>query len=489
MTSPLALAILIVVNLMLLALGWWRYRAALAKVAEAHAAERRAQSLSERDPLTGILNRASMNKAVTQLIEDADWSERKAAMLVVDIDGFKTVNELNGHLTGDSLLRTVADVVRDAVPAGSAVARIGADSFAAAFMIETAEREMVTTIADALVQRLASPFDLAGVHARITASIGIACTEQPGENADTLTRRADIAMLTAKRGGQGRFAWFDASMQRELSQRNEIEAGLRAGIGRGEVIPYFEPQVCLSTGALRGFEMLARWQRPGRGVVQPSDFIPVAEEAGLIGELSLSVMRQAMAEARGWDNSMILSVNISPIQLKDPWLAQKIAKLLSETGFPAERLEIEITESALIENLGLAQAIVLSFTNQGIRLVLDDFGTGYSSLAHLRALPFERIKIDRSFIANIDHDPECAVVVTAIARLAESFNLSITAEGIEAEAVQERLKQIGTFTGQGWLYGKPMPIVEIRTLLASQGLLPAARDVRAMKHLRAVRSA
>jgi EAL domain-containing protein (putative c-di-GMP-specific phosphodiesterase class I) len=183
-------------------------------------------------------------------------------------------------------------------------------------------------------------------------------------------------------------------------------------------VPFFEQQIDLSTGSLHGFEMLARWQHPERGIVPPDEFIGVAEECGLISDLSLSVMRQAFEEARGWDPALTLSVNISPTQLKDPWLAQRIVKLLVETGFPAERLEVEITESSLFENLGLAQSIVGSLKNQGIRLALDDFGTGYSSLAHLRALPFDRIKIDRSFVTSINDNPESAAIVNAITRLA-----------------------------------------------------------------------
>jgi len=266
------------------------------------------------------------------------------------------------------------------------------------------------------------------------------------------------------------------SLQRELQERTVIETALCTAIAASRIVPYFEQQIDLASGSLRGFEMLARWRHPVRGLVSPDEFIAVAEDCGLIGELSLSVMRQAFAEAREWDNSLTLSANISPIQLKDPWLAQKLAKLLSETGFPPERLEVEITERSLLEDLGLVQAIVSSLKNQGIRLALGNFGTGYSSLAHLRALPFDRIKIDRSLVTSINDDPESAAIVSAITRLAESLNLAVTAEGIEDCHVEERLRSIGTYTGQGWLLGKPMPAQEVRTLLAGRGLLPARRS-------------
>jgi EAL domain-containing protein (putative c-di-GMP-specific phosphodiesterase class I) len=269
---------------------------------------------------------------------------------------------------------------------------------------------------------------------------------------------------------------LEASVQRELRERSEAGARIRAAIDAGEFVPHFEQQIDLASGSLRGFEMLARWRHPTRGLVAPDEFIPVAEECGLIGELSLSVMRQALTEARAWDNRLTVSVNISSVQLEDPWLAQKLAKLLNETGFPPERLEVEITERSLFEGVGLVQAIVLSLKNQGIRLALDDFGTGYSSLAHLRALPFDRVKIDRSFVTSINDSPESAAIVTSITRLAESLNLGVTAEGIETDLVEARLRSIGSYTGQGWLFGKPMPVEDVRALLAGRGLLPARRS-------------
>ncbi len=465
MISYSVLAGLLILNALLIAYGWRRYRCAMAGMASVGTASEPA--LPARDPLTGLLNRADL----TQWL-DRPGQQPGGGAMIVDLDGFKALNQLNGHLAGDSLLRAVADIIRDCMPAGTTVARIGGDAFALGF---AAGGAAIEGAARAIAQRLASPAERAAVGAHVSASIGLAIRDA-GDSGEALLRRADIAMRAARLAGRGRIAWFDDSMQRELSQRIEIEAGLRAAIPAGEIVPWFEPQVELATGALRGFEMLARWERPGRGVAMPNDFIPVAEEAGLIGDLSLCVMRQAMAEARGWDNDLILSVNLSPIQIADPWLAQKIAKLLSETGFPAERLEVEITEAALFENLGLAQAIVTSFKNQGMRLVLDDFGTGYSSLAHLRALPFDRVKIDRSFVASLEQDPESAVMVSAITRLAESLNLSITAEGIESEAIAARLSTIGSYTGQGWLFGKPMRADDVRAGLADKGLLPTMRD-------------
>jgi len=369
----------------------------------------------------------------------------------------------------------VAEEVEKLMPPISLTARLGGDEFACCFLFDAAEPRVVGMIAENIVSRLAQPFDTGGIHVHISCSLGIARSDLDCDNVESLMRRADIAMYAAKNGGRNRYCWFDASMERELQARNTIEAAMREGIPRGEFVPWYEQQIDLTTGRLHGFEVLARWEHPTRGIVSPEIFIPIAEETGMIADLSMSVIRRALEEAKNWDPSLTLSVNISPTQLKDPWLAQKIVKLLVETGFPANRLEVEITESSLFENLGLAQSIVGSLKNQGIRLALDDFGTGYSSLAHLRALPFDRIKIDRSFVTSIIENSESAAIVNAITRLGDSLGLPITAEGIEDGIIEERLRALGCHKGQGWHFGKPIPIMQVRKLLAEKDLLPAAR--------------
>jgi EAL domain-containing protein (putative c-di-GMP-specific phosphodiesterase class I) len=260
-------------------------------------------------------------------------------------------------------------------------------------------------------------------------------------------------------------------MARALHARNELENGLRSAIPAGQIVPYFEQQIDLASGQLFGFEVLARWEHPVHGPISPDRFIPIAEQAGMIADLSMTLMRQAFQAARDWDPSLTLSVNISPVQLRDAWLPQKIIKLLLETGFPAHRLEIEITESALFENLPLAQSIIGSLKNQGIRIALDDFGTGYSSLGHLRALPFDRIKIDRSFVKAIADSADCAAIVGAVASLGTSLNLPVTAEGIEDAEIEGRLRALGCARGQGYLYGRPMSAANTRRLLAERRLL------------------
>ncbi|WP_380873837.1 hypothetical protein ACFB49_44110 [Sphingomonas sp. DBB INV C78] len=465
----------VILNVALLLFGWRRYRDLQQVVNERTAAEERAQTLAASDPLTGLLNRRSLAELGGDMIGSAKGRGRAVAVLMIDLDHFKTVNDLHGHGIGDRLLKACSTAIRDMLPPHALAARLGGDEFACAVIVDQRGCGEVDAIADAIVSRLATPFDLGGARAHVSASIGIARSEADCDTIDALMRRADIAMYAAKKGGRNRMAWFDTSMERELQLRNAIEAGLRDGIPRGEFVPYYEQQIDLASGRIQGFEVLARWDHPLQGVVGPDIFIPIAEESGLIGDLSTSVMRQAFEEAKGWDPSLSISVNISPTQLKDPWLAQKIVKLLVETGFPASRLEIEITESSLFENLGLAQSIIGSLKNQGIRLALDDFGTGYSSLAHLRALPFDRIKIDKSFVLSMTDNPESAAIVNAITRLGESLSLPITAEGIEDAGIIEQLKAIGCHKGQGWHYGKPMTVNQVRRLLAEHGMLLPGR--------------
>ncbi|MDH7638497.1 putative bifunctional diguanylate cyclase/phosphodiesterase [Sphingomonas oryzagri] len=464
-------------NLALILFGWRRYRDLVATSSQRDEAEARATTLARTDELTGFLNRRALAEEGAAAIALATRRDKAVALLVVDLDHFKTVNEVHGHLAGDSILRCATDIIRKALPASAVAGRLDGDEFAVLLPFDPRHVNTVDSIADYIVGALAQPMIARSVTAHIGATIGVARTEADCHTVDALLRRANIAMQAAKTAGRGRHAWFDATMERELISRNAIEAGLREGIPAGQFVPYYEPQVDLTSGAIIGFEVLARWEHPTRGIIPPDSFIPVAEECGLIADMSVSVMRRAFTEARDWDPSITLSVNISPAQLKDPWLAQKVVKLLVETGYPANRLEIEITESSLFQNLSLAQSIVGSLKNQGIRLALDDFGTGYSSLAHLRALPFDRIKIDKSFVTAMNKDPESMAIVDAISKLGESLNLPITAEGIEDQAIYDSLRKMGLHKGQGWHFGKPMTVAAARRLLAEKGLLPSARAV------------
>ncbi len=459
-------------NIALILFGWRRYRDLSEEVTERAAAEERAHSLAVTDPLTGFLNRRTLTEKTSDMIATAQRKNKSTAFLMLDLDNFKTVNDVHGHSAGDIVLKEVADRISRVIPPNNLLARLGGDEFACAFIFDPDQPEMVDRIADDLIDSIAMPIVENGNHLVVTTSIGLSRFDFESEGVDVLMKRADIAMYSAKKQGRNRFCWFDVSMEQELQTRNTIESGMRKGIPAGEFVPYYEQQIDLATGKLTGFEMLARWESPTQGLVSPEVFIPIAEETGMIGDLSLSVMRQCFEDAKLWDTSLSVSVNISPVQLLDPWLAQKIVKLLVETGFPPNRLEIEITESSLFENLSLAQSIVGSLKNQGIRIALDDFGTGYSSLAHLRALPFDRIKIDRSFVTSILENSESAAIVKAITGLGESLGMPITAEGIEDKAIEDELRNIGCSKGQGWHYGRPLSTQQARKLLAERNLLP-----------------
>jgi len=471
--QPLAIALLL--NVALILIGWRRHQALSHEVSVRTAAEERAQMLAARDPLTGFLNRRSIAEEGAAMVARAAQRDKAMALILLDLDHFKTVNDMHGHAVGDALLRAVSAEIAAAMPTVSLTARLGGDEFACGFLFDANDPGTVERIVERLVSRMAQPFEACGIQCHISASIGIARSDIDCAGIDTLMRSADIAMYAAKKAGRNRFAWFDLSMERELQARNELESGLRVAIPRQEIVPYFEQQVELGSGTLTGFEVLARWEHPTRGLIGPDQFIPIAEETGMIADLSLSIMRQALTAARDWDSGLVISINISPWQLRDAWLAQKIIKVLTETGFPPQRCEIEITETALFDNLALAQSIVGSLKNQGVRLALDDFGTGYSSLAHLRALPFDRIKIDKSFVTSITESADSAAIVNAIARLGESLNLPVTAEGVEDAEIEERLTAIGISKGQGWHYGKPLSMAGARRLLAERRLIPGAR--------------
>ncbi|RED15472.1 putative bifunctional diguanylate cyclase/phosphodiesterase [Parasphingopyxis lamellibrachiae] len=465
------LAVALILNIALILIGWRHHNEVTVQIQNHKEATKQARSLALRDPLTGFLNRRSLTGEVDAMIKTAATRNRVVAMFVIDLDSFKYVNDLNGHHVGDVLLREVGKRIMSALPGSALGARLGGDEFAAAFQFDPSNPAAVDAVADELVERISLPFDIEKQSVQTSASVGITRSDHDCNGVETLLRRADIAMYAAKHQGKNRAVWFDGSMERMLEERNRVEQGMRRGIPAGEFAPYYEQQIDLLTGKLHGFEVLARWEHPTRGLIMPEDFIPVAEECGLISELSEYVMRKAFTEARDWDQGLTLSVNISPAQLKDPWLAQKIIKLLTETNFPASRLEIEITETALFDNLGIAQSIISSLKNQGIRIALDDFGTGYSSLAHLRALPFDRIKIDRSFVTSINDDNESAAIVDAITRLGSSLGLPVTAEGIETAQIATSLKDLGSMAGQGWHYGKPMAIGQTRRLLADKDML------------------
>jgi len=465
------LSVALILNVALLLFGWRRYEDLNREIRERTEAEQRARYLADTDPLTGFLNRRALLAMGQRLIAEAIADTRNVALFLLDLDHFKTVNDIHGHAAGDRVLQVAAERISAVLPPNATKARLGGDEFVAMLPFDPAARANIDALAAALVTALEDMITHDAQQIRVGASLGISLATDASMTMETMVRQADIAMYHGKDKGRNRHIWFEQGMEMAVQVRNQIETGIRDGMPRGEFLPYFEPQVDIATGRLVGFEMLMRWESPEYGLIPPERFIPVAEESGLIGELSLQVIKQAMEIAKGWDPSIVLAVNISPQQLKDPWFSQKLTKLLVETGFPANQLEVEITESSLFENLPLVRSIVTSLKNQGVSLSLDDFGTGYSSLSHLRALPFDKIKIDRSFIAAMRGSADAQAIVVAIVRLGESLAMPITAEGVEDEATAIELTRLGCSKGQGWFYGRAASIDDTARLLAERGLL------------------
>jgi diguanylate cyclase (GGDEF)-like protein len=468
-----ALAAALVLNVALILFGWRRYEDLNREIRERTVAEQRARYLADTDPLTGFLNRRALLATGQQQIADAVAEKRQVALFLLDLDHFKTVNDIHGHVAGDRVLQVAAERISAVLPPNATKARLGGDEFVAMLVFEPAARPNIDALAAELVAALDNVVTHDAQQIRIGASLGVSLAADASVTMETMVRQADIAMYHCKDEGRNRHIWFEPGMEMAVQVRNQIETGIREGMPRGEFIPHFEPQVDIASGRLIGFEMLMRWESPEYGMIPPERFIPVAEESGLIGELSLQVIREAMEAAKRWDPSIMLAVNISPQQLKDPWFSQKLTKLLVEVGFPASQLEVEITESSLFENLPLVRSIVTSLKNQGVSLSLDDFGTGYSSLSHLRALPFDRIKIDRSFVAAMRGSADAQAIVVAIVRLGESLAMPITAEGVEDEATAIELTRLGCAKGQGWYFGRAASAADTERLLADRGLLRA----------------
>ena len=471
----------LLLNIALIIFGLRRYRDLAIEVHERRRAEETARELAEIDPLTGCLNRRSIGPATDALTGDCAERGEIVAFIMIDIDNFKRINDANGHATGDAILRECARRIGDLLPDRALLARLGGDEFACVVPFYAAMSSRIDELADRITSEVARPVRQAETALEVTVSVGIARSDTASAkggpiNAQALLHMADVAMYQAKKAGKNRYFWFERPMESELRFRSELEQAMRAGIPAGEFVPFYEQQVDLSDGRILGFEMLARWQSPQFGMVAPDVFIPVAEDIGVIAELSEGLIRRALADAREWDPRLTLSVNISPVQLRDPWFAQKLLKLLVEANFPPNRLEIEITESCLHENIGLVRSMVTSLKNQGVSITLDDFGSGYSSLAQLRNLPFDRLKIDRSFVTAMPQNSDNKTIVQAITSLGEGLGLPITAEGIETTEVVTELQRLGQFMGQGYLYGRPESADQTRERLSALGMLAGQAD-------------
>ena len=426
-------------------------------------AESEARELARHDPLTGLPNRRFFEERLEEYL-GAAAPAHQAAVLMLDLDGFKAVNDTHGHAVGDKALCEFARRVSAIVRADAFLARVGGDEFTI-IMPRIDSLDDPTSLARRIAAAVTDPFIVENVTAEFGVGIGIAIAPNDGVHADDLIRRADRALYRAKAAGRSSVRFFEPEMDTHVERRIQIERDLRSAIVSNGIVPHYQPLVSFDGNGIIGFEALARWENGDSGFVPPDVFIPIAEETGLINGLSDQLFRRACLDAEAWPATFVLAFNVSPVQLRDPTLGLRLLSILRQTGFNPHRLEIEITESALIENIGVAQAVIDQLRKAGVRIVLDDFGTGYATLTQLLSFHLDKIKIDRSFVSRLDKSKDSQVIVRAILGLAKGFGLTTTAEGVEDAGQLAYLKANGCTEGQGYLFSKAVPAADIPALL------------------------
>jgi diguanylate cyclase (GGDEF)-like protein len=447
------------------------------EVAARRKTEAEAYKLARHDVLTGLPNRR-------WFMEDYDkWATglpegEACALFVMDLDNFKPINDVYGHRLGDEVLKVVAKRLTQ-IAEGASVARLGGDEFGIILRYRLGS-DALERMARRIAHEVSQPIPLAALSLHVGVSVGVstglpeqgACTvamaARDGGRVETALRQADMAMYWAKKEGRGRYCFFDRAMDERLQQRVELESEIKSAIAAGQIVPHYQPIVDLASSKLVGFEVLARWQHPRHGMIAPDVFIPIAEDTGTIGAMTEYLLDRAMRDAKDWPDRISLSFNFSPRQISDTNLAPKIFGLLTKIPFPPHRLEIEITESAVVQRLDDAKAVLKALRNVGVRVALDDFGTGYSGLHHLRELELDTLKIDRSFITQMLRKPEEERIVKAMLSLGRALGLKTTAEGVETEEALEHLRKLGCDTGQGYLFGKPQPAAAAEAMIGEE---------------------
>jgi diguanylate cyclase (GGDEF)-like protein len=424
---------------------------------------REARSLARHDPLTGLPNRRLFTEKLDARIRAASET-RQVAVLMLDLDGFKRINDTHGHAAGDRALCQFADRVSITLRGDSVLARIGGDEFGI-IMPEIRSLDDPANLARRIVTCAADAFAVENGTAELGVGVGIAIAPNDGVNSDELVRRADRALYRAKADGRSCVRFFEPEMDVHVERHVQIERELRRAVAEDALVPHYQPLVSLEGDRIVGFEALARWESNALGHVPPDEFIPIAEEIGLINALGDQLFRRACLDAKAWPETFTLAFNVSPIQLRDPTLGLRILSILGQTGFSPHRLEIEITESALMENVGVAQTVIDELRQAGVRIALDDFGTGYATLSQLLSFHLDKIKIDRSFVSRLDESHDSQVIVRAILGIAKGFGLTTTAEGVEDASQLAYLKANGCTEGQGYLFSKAVPAEDIPTLL------------------------
>jgi diguanylate cyclase (GGDEF)-like protein/PAS domain S-box-containing protein len=437
-------------------------------------AEAQIAHMAHHDALTGLPNRAAFNECIAATIEQTRDGSDGFAVLSVDVDRFKEVNDVFGHGVGDALLRELSSRMQVAA-AGAFIARLGGDEFML-IAADGPQPQQAATLADRLLACATDEIEIQGQRLRVGLSVGVAIFPTDGEDQQTLLANADAALYRAKAAGRGAVQFFEADMDRQLRERRALQQDLRLALERGELSLHYQPQAHMA-GEVVGFEALVRWNHPTRGNIPPAKFIPVAEESGLIISLGEWILREACREAASWPHKLQIAINLSPVQFRHGDLPGLVHSILLETGLSPNRLELEITEGVLIDDFSRATSMLRRLKLLGVRIAMDDFGTGYSSLSYLQAFPFDKIKIDQSFISNLERSPQSATIVRAVIGLARGLNLPVVAEGVETEEQIAFLTRESCDKVQGFIVGRPMPIDEYAELT---GRKPAPKALKAV---------
>jgi diguanylate cyclase (GGDEF)-like protein len=435
------------------------------ETAERARAEALVTHMAHHDALTLLPNRVRFRESLQQDLLRAR-PEQPIAVLCLDLDDFKAVNDTLGHPIGDALLKSVAQRLARCLHETDTVARLGGDEFAIV-QVSGAQPVAATVLAQHLIETLAEPFEVEGHSVVIGTSIGMALAPNDGSDPDELLKNADMALYRAKAEGRGTYRFFEAKMDADMQARRLLEVDLRGALARNEFEVHYQALVDLASAKLNGFEALLRWRHPQRGLVSPAQFIPLAEEIGIIAPIGAWVLRQACTDAAGWPGELTVAVNLSPVQFKSKTLSLDVVAALGASGLPARRLELEITEAVMLQDTETTLATLNELKALGARISMDDFGTGYSSLSYLRKFPFDKIKIDQSFIRDLASRPESLAIVRAVAGLGSTLGIATTAEGVETMEQLRAVRAEGCTQVQGFLLGRPKPASLIPAMLGA----------------------